>query len=105
FDACRDIQFLEQLVSAGFRGGLFIMLVDAPTFYQSGLQTGIYSFFRGGVPLTGTITKPTGTRDHLVRLNNTYSVEWHRYGTAGRYFLQYVTNIPTRIPKLAGPRR
>lgn len=92
FDACRDLQFLEQLMIAGFHGGLFAMHVDDPSFYQSGLQTGIYSFFRSGVPLTGTITKPTGSKDQSVSLVNSYIVQWHPYGTAGRYWMQPVSS-------------
>jgi hypothetical protein len=46
------------------------MNADDQAFYQSGLQTGIYSYFRGGVPLTGTITKPTGRKDQVVSLGN-----------------------------------
>lgn len=90
FDVCRDIQLLEQLGAAGFRGGLFVMHVDDPAFYQSGLQTGIYSFFRAGARLTGTITKPTGAKDQVVRLRGSYSVRWQPYGTAGRYWLQTI---------------
>jgi hypothetical protein len=97
FDACCDLQRLEQLISAGFQGGLFIMHVDDPGFYQSGLQTGIYSFFRGGVPLTGTITKPTGSKDKMVRLCNSYRVQWKPYSSAGRYWLQVVTSPPDQV--------
>jgi hypothetical protein len=96
FDICRDLQFLEQLISVGFQGGLFVLHVDDPAFYQSGLQTGIYSHFRGGVPLTGTITKPTGSKDQVVSLGNSYSVQWQPYGTAGRYWLQSVASTPNQ---------
>ena len=85
FDACRDLEFLEQLNQAGFRGGLFVMHVNHAAFYQSGLQTGIYSYFRGGVAFTGAITKPTGKKNQVVRLCNSYSVRWQPYSTSGRY--------------------
>jgi hypothetical protein len=94
FDACRDLQLLEQLLRVGFVGGLFLMHVDDPSFYQSGLQTGIYSFFRGGQPLTGTITKPTGRKDQVVHLHNSYRVQWQPYGATSRYWLQVVTSTP-----------
>ncbi len=73
------------------------MHVDDPGFYQSGLsglQTGIYSFFRGGMSLTGTITKPTGPKDQVVSLCNSYCVQWQPYSSSGRYWLQAVAGAP-----------
>ena len=107
FDACRDLQFLEQLVEAGFAGGLFIMHVDDPGFYQSGLQTGIYSFFRGTVPLAGIIAKPTGNKNQTgedsartVALANSYAVQWQPYCSSGRYWLQEVTSTTNPAVRL-----
>lgn len=94
FDACRDLQLLEQLAAAGFAGGLFVMHVDDPGFYQSGSQAGIYSHFRAGLPLPPVITKPTGSKDQIVSLSGTYRVQWQSYGSAGRYWLQRVTSMP-----------
>jgi hypothetical protein len=93
FDACVDLQFLEQLMSAGFGGGLFVLHVDRATDYQAGIQTGIYAHFRGGVPLTGTIAKPTGSKDKVVRLSNSFSVQWQSYRTTGAYWMQAVTPL------------
>jgi hypothetical protein len=92
FDACKDLKRLEDLVSTGFRGGLLIMHVNDPGFYESGLKTGIYSFFRDGAQLTGTIKKPTGKKDLEVYISGSYRVMWESYGEAGRYWLQMVTN-------------
>ena len=95
FDACRDLQFLEQLVSHGFCGGLFAILVDAPLFYQTGKQDGIYSFFKAGHALHGEIQKPTGGKDQVVTLHGSYSVEWKPCGTNKtdrRFWLQSVVN-------------
>ena len=97
FDACRDLQFLEQLITAGFRGGLFVMHAEDPAFYQSGMQTGIYSYFRGRMPLTGAITKPTGSKDQVVSLGNSYLVHWQHYGTRGRYWLQVITDTANQL--------
>lgn len=94
FDACRDLQFLEQLIPVGFVAGLFVMHVEDRAFYESGMQTGIYSYFRGGLPLTGTITKPTGSKDQVVSLGCSYRVQWRPHGTASRYWLQVVTTKP-----------
>ncbi|MEC4748014.1 hypothetical protein [Methylomicrobium sp. Wu6] len=96
FDACKDLQFLEQLVASGFRAGAFIMHVEDPAFYQSGLQTGIYSHFRAGTPLTGVIAKPTGKKDLEVRLANSYSVHWRPYGMNGRYWFERVSSVPNQ---------
>lgn len=104
FDICRDLQFLEQLILAGFQGGLFVLHVDDPAFYQSGLQTGIYSHFRGGVTLTGTVTKPTGSKDQVVNLGDSYSVRWRPYGIAGRYWLQIVASTPNQAMQQTAAR-
>ncbi|HEX8295513.1 MAG TPA: hypothetical protein VF593_04395 [Chthoniobacteraceae bacterium] len=93
FDACRDLQLLEQLTLAGFAGGLFVMHVDDPGFYQSGSQEGIYSHFRAGLPLPMVIIKPTGSKNQVVSLSGTYRVQWQSYGTAGRYWFQQVTSM------------
>jgi hypothetical protein len=95
FESCRDLQFLEQLIHAGFRGGLFVLHVNDPAFYQSGLQTGIYKYFRSGAPLAGTVTKPTGSKDLVVSLNNSYRVRWQPYGNDSRYWLQSVAGTPS----------
>ena len=34
FKATQDVAFLEQLVAAGFAGGLFVMVADDPLFYS-----------------------------------------------------------------------
>jgi hypothetical protein len=95
FDACRDLQFLEQLVSVGFLGGLFAKHVDDPCFYQNGSQDGIYGFFRAARILAGTITKPTGSKDQMVNLRGTYQVQWRPDGAGVRYWLQAVRRIPS----------
>jgi hypothetical protein len=46
FDACRDLQFLEQLLPMGFGAGLFLMHVEDRAFYQ-GLQTRHLLLFQG----------------------------------------------------------
>ena len=102
FDVCRDLQFLEQLVSHGFCGGLFAILVDDPMFYQDGKQDGIYSLFKAGRSLHGDIQKPTGGKDQVVTLHGSYCVKWKPCGTDNtdrRYWLQSVVNPGTiRIP-------
>lgn len=101
FDACRDMQMLEQLVAAGFCGGLFLMHVNSQTFYQSGMSTGIYSYFRAGACLQGSIQKPTGRKDEVVPLGNAYSVSWQPSGPSSRFWLQGVGATPERARNLA----
>lgn len=79
FKFCQDICFVEQIVAAGFTAGFFIAAVDDPLFYR-GSASGIYSHFRGGVPVHGMIQKPTGKRDEAVNICGTYTVEWRSAG-------------------------
>ncbi len=80
FKFCQDVVFVEQLVAAGFNAGYFVVVADDPLFF-SGSQTGIYSHFRGRVPLQGTIVKPTGQRDESVTICGSYTVEWRDAGS------------------------
>jgi hypothetical protein len=72
---CKDIAFLEQLVSAGFQSAYFLAVVDHKLFY-SGESKGIYGLFRGGMPITGTICKPTGAKDTKVTISGSYTASW-----------------------------
>jgi len=76
FSFCKDIAFVEQLVSAGFITGVFVVAVDDPRFY-SGSQTGIYAPFRGGAPLHGRINKPTGKKDETVEIVGSCRIRWY----------------------------
>lgn len=75
FSFCKDIAFLEQLRTGGFGSAYFLALADDPSFY-SGNTTGIYSLFRNGSPITGTIGKPTGSRDKAVHVAGKYTASW-----------------------------
>jgi hypothetical protein len=75
FSFCKDIAFLEQLVTGGFQAAYFLALADHPHFY-SGNPTGIYGHFRAGVPITGRITKPTGAKNHQVTIIGSYVASW-----------------------------
>jgi hypothetical protein len=92
FKACQDICFLEQLVQFGFASGLFIMVADDPLFYNQIGGAGIYQYFRAGVSLTGSIVKPTGAKDHTVRLQGRYTVQWNQVTAKMKYFLIEVNN-------------
>ena len=75
FSFCKDIAFLEQLKQAGFRNVFFIAFADDHLFYE-GNADGIYRFFRGNVPLTGMIPKPTGTQNESVMIGGQYQLQW-----------------------------
>lgn len=75
FSFCKDISFLEQLVTAGFRSAYFVAVADDPAFY-SGNSVGIYGLFRGNRPITGMIEKPTGAKDRQVRICGSYTANW-----------------------------
>ncbi len=76
FKACEDICFVEQLVGAGFSTGHFVMVADDPLFYSGPSSIGIYRYFRGGTPLCGVVTKPTGAKDDQVEIKGTHRVAW-----------------------------
>lgn len=90
FDAIRDIKMLEQLTSAGFVGGLFVMHVNDEGFYKKRIQTSIYSPFRAGQLIKGQYIKPTGARDEVISLTGEYSVKWQSFGSAEQYWVQQV---------------
>jgi hypothetical protein len=75
FSFCKDIAFLEQLVSSGFQSAYFLALADDPLFY-SGNCSGIYGHFRGGKPIMGKITKPTGSKDKEIDIIGSYTANW-----------------------------
>ncbi|KAA0891409.1 hypothetical protein [Oryzomonas rubra] len=75
FSFCRDIHFLEQLKVAGFEKAYFIVFADEKPFYE-GKADGIYGYFRSGRTLSGTIQKPTGSRDDFIEIGGSYSVCW-----------------------------
>ena len=75
FSFCKDIAFLEQLVLSGFQSAYFLAVADHKHFY-AGASTGIYGHFRNGTPITGTIIKPTGSKDSMVTISGSYSAAW-----------------------------
>ncbi len=83
--ACQDIRFLEQLVRAGFDAGIFVMAAEDRLFYQGHDHAGIYAFFRGGCPLHGRITKPTGRKDEAVTIDGLHTLRWQDAGETLRY--------------------
>lgn len=76
FKTCQDIYFLEQLHRNGFTRCFFLMVANTPLFYERGSKTGIYKYFRAGVPIHGCIEKPTGAKNGKVEISGSYSLIW-----------------------------
>jgi hypothetical protein len=94
FKICQDLQFLEELVEHGCDGGVFAAHVIDPLYYSSGSKAGIYAHFRGDLPLTSKVLKPTGARNEEAILTGTYSVAWAECGGSSRYWIQSVAVVP-----------
>ncbi|HEX5435832.1 MAG TPA: hypothetical protein VFW98_01640 [Gemmatimonadaceae bacterium] len=90
FKACQDLQFLEQLIAAGFAGGVFAMHVRDPLYYERGSRRGIYAHFRAGTAICGVIRKPTGARDRVAEIRGSYTPVWLPGGGSHRYWVQSV---------------
>ena len=72
----RDIKFMEQLKEAGFDGAYCVTLVQDMNFYSGNKVDGVYSYFRNGNTIHGTIIKPTGKKDESIDVHGEYQVEW-----------------------------
>ncbi|WP_020183551.1 hypothetical protein [Methylotenera sp. 1P/1] len=88
---CKDIAFLEQLVSAGFQSAYFLAVADHKLFY-SGATEGIYGLFRSGTPITGMISKPTGAKDSKVTITGSYTASWLPVSGSTKFCLVQVGN-------------
>ena len=86
FSSCKDVLFLEQLCAMGFNECYFLMLVDDPLFHEGNKTDGIYRFFRGGFPINGSITKPTGARNEVLDISGTYPIYWKHIVGRLKYF-------------------
>ncbi len=93
FKFCQDVAFLEELVlkEQRFGCGVAVMTANNRDFYQGDRhQPGtIYSIFRDGAAMRGTIEKPTGTEEPPVTLLSEYNINWHAAG--GLPGLRYAT--------------
>ena len=81
FKFCQDVAFLEELVlkEKRFPLGCALFAADDRDFYQGNRHRAgtIYSIFRDGTPLKGTIEKSTGKVEPPVELLREYTIEWH----------------------------
>lgn len=86
FSFCKDIKFLEQLSSSGFKKAYFIAVADDALFY-SGASGGIYGLFRNRQEIKGIIRKPTGKKDKEISLTGTYEAIWKQVFGTTKYCL------------------
>ena len=101
FSFCKDIAFLEQLVTTGFQSAYFLAFAEDPLFY-TGKNEGIYGFFRSGRPITGRIRKPTGAKDSEIIIKGPYHATWLPVSGSRRFCLiQIAGQNAARIRALA----
>ena len=87
FSACKDINFLEQLVKYGFTSCYFIMFANDHLFYIDQGNEGIYKIFRKDKLIRGEIRKPTGEKEEVLHLNGEYKIEWQTLNENLKYFI------------------
>jgi hypothetical protein len=75
FSFCKDVAFTEELRFAGFRRTGLVIFAEDGLFWR-GPTEGIYGYFRGKIPLSGVVRKPTGAKDAEVCIRGSYIVEW-----------------------------
>lgn len=80
FKFCQDVAFVEELVlkEKRFPLGCALIVADDADFYRGVRhQAGtIYSSFRDGQPIRGTIEKSTGKEEPPVVLKGEYRIDW-----------------------------
>ncbi len=97
FSACKDIKFLEQLVSAGFGESFFVMFADDPLFYTNKGDSGIYLSFRKEKLIKGSIQKPTGEKDETLHFSGTYAIQWKEVANGLKYFVVRVDSASLKL--------
>jgi hypothetical protein len=103
FSFCKDITFLEQLVSSGFRSAYFLAVVDDYLFYSDSRSSeGIYGFFRGNRPISGVISKPTGAKDRTVTICGSYKAVWLPISDQTKYCLIQIHSQTSQPQSNAG---
>lgn len=87
FSFIKDIRFMEQLKENGFSKTYCITVVRDRLFFEGNRIDGIYSFFRNRNIITGTIAKPTGSKNEEIIINKEYSVLWQECGNNHFYII------------------
>ena len=71
----KDILFMEQLKDKGFDATYSLTMGNDKNFYSGKKTDGIYTYFRGGDVLQGTINKPTGKKEESISLKRSYNIK------------------------------
>jgi hypothetical protein len=94
FNACKDVNFLEQLTEAGFDTSYFLFFTEDKNFYdlkRARKHDGIYGLFREQKEIKGNIDKPTGERNQTLKIRGEYKIIWKNLKNDLKYF---VINVP-----------
>lgn len=78
YSFCKDISFMEHIKLNGFSNTFVLILVDDPLFYTGDYSKSPYSYFRSDCPLSGVVTKPTGKRDSILKIQGSYKIIWQQ---------------------------
>ena len=79
---------MEELKQSGFDNTYCLTLVDDKNFYSGKMIDGIYSFFRAGKIIAGTIDKPTGKNIQSITLSDEYQISWKPCNDMQYYILK-----------------
>jgi len=85
----KDVLFAEQLRDNGFTHTCVVTLVDDFCFYSGSKIDGIYQYFRGSMPLSGMVYKPTGNGKHTkyINLRGVYHINWNDFDARRKYYI------------------
>lgn len=84
----KDIRFMEELKEKGFDHTYCVTLVKDKNFYSGDNTSGIYSFFRAGNTIKGTIYKPTGKTSQSIDISKEYRISWEPCNHLQYYMLE-----------------
>lgn len=91
---CEDICFAEQLVAAGFNGGLFVAVVDDARFYSGKAPQGtVYRHFRDTVPVHGMYSYRHRRQTWSFEIQGSYAVKWLDVTQTMKYALVEIGNV------------
>lgn len=85
----KDVWFAEQLRDNGFTHTCVVVLVEDAKFYSGSKTEGIYQYFRGSVPLSGVVYKPTGNGKGTepIELRGVYHINWDNFDATRKYYI------------------
>ncbi len=87
FDYCKDVEFCEAAVDAGFESAYALLVTKDRGYSYGSFQAGIYAHFRAAQPISGVIEKPTGKKDRKAVILGSYPIAWHEGHAEHRYIL------------------